>query len=142
MCYSVRVKEVDKEKIAEVAKSHNLKLLVLFGSQVSGSTHGESDVDVAYLADKNLSFDEEVKLNSDLIPTFRNDKISLVNLKEAPPLLLKQVVSNALVLYENVPHIFEELFLRALRTYEEARPIFELREFYLRNIINKYKHAG
>ena len=134
--------EQDKIKVVDIAKKHGLALVALFGSQTSGFTHKESDVDVAYLSDKELSFEEEATLNADLIPVFQNDKISLVNLKKAPPLLLKQIVSNAVVLYEQRPHIFIEQFLYALRTYEEAAPLFALREHYLKRRINEYKHAG
>ena len=87
--------------IADIAKKHGLTLVALFGSQASGFTHKESDVDIAYLSDNTLSFEEEAILNADFIPVFQNKSISLVNLKKAPPLLLKQIVSNATVLYEN-----------------------------------------
>ena len=131
-----------KEKIKGVAKRQNLALVALFGSQTSGFTHKESDVDIAYLSDKKLSFEEEVILNADLISVFQNDKISLVNFKKAPPLLLKQIVSNAVVLYEKRPHLFTEMFLYALRMYEEAAPLFALREHYLARKINEYQHVG
>ena len=130
-----------KPKIAKLAEKYGLTLVVLFGSQVTGQTHKESDVDVAYSSEKKLSFDDEVLLNTDLTEAFRNDKVSLVNLKTASPLLLKQIVTNALVLYEKTPHLFIETFIYALRAYEEARPLFELREEYLNRRINEYKHA-
>lgn len=134
--------EADKKKITEIAKRYNLDLLTLFGSQVSGFTHKDSDVDVAYLSPLTLSFDNEASLNIDLIEVFKNENISTVDLKKAPPLLLAQIVNNAVVLYEKTPHIFNEIFLYALRAYEEAKPLFELREQYLTRRINEYKHAG
>jgi len=98
-------------------------------------------VDIAYFSDRKLSFEDEATLNSDLIPVFKNDKVSLVNIKKAPPLLLKQIVTNAVVLYEKNSHLFTELFLYALRTYEEAKPLFELREHYLKRRIDEYKQV-
>lgn len=133
--------KADKKQIAEIAKKHDLTLVVLFGSQATGHTHKESDVDVAYMSDKKLSFHDEVLLNTDLTEAFRNDKVSLVNLKTAPPLLLKQIVANAVVLYEKTSHLFTEIFLYAMRTYEEAKPLFKLREQYLARRINEYKYA-
>jgi len=130
-----------KTHIATLAEKYGLSLVVLFGSQATGHTHKESDVDVAYLADKKLSYDDEVLLNFDLTEVFRNDKVSLVNLKTAPPLLLKQVVMNAIVLYEKTPHLFIEMFLYALRVYAEAQPLFDLRREYLARRINEYKHG-
>lgn len=139
--YSMDMAKIDKKKIAELAKRYDITLVVLFGSQVSGFTHKESDVDIAYMSDRKLSFDEEALLNTRLGEIMRNDKVSLVNLKTASPLLLKQVMTNALVLYEKTPHLATEELLYALRVYEEARPIFELRRQYLLQKINTYKHA-
>ena len=133
--------EVDKKKIADIAKCHKLTLVVLFGSQATGFTHKESDVDVAYMSDRKLSFHDEVLLNTKLTEVFRNDKVSLVNLKTASPLLLKQIVMNGIALFEKSPHLFTELFIYALRMYEEAAPIFDLREHYLRRKINEYKNV-
>ena len=133
--------EAIKPKIAKLAEKYGTTLVVLFGSQVTGHTHKESDVDVAYDADTKLSFRDETRLNADLTEIFGNDMVSLVNFKKAPPLLLKQIVDNALVLYEKTPHLFIEAFLYAIRTYEEAKPIFDLREHYLKRRISEYKHA-
>ncbi len=132
------ISEAVKQKIEVLAGKYELILLVLFGSQVSGFTHAESDVDVAYLSDRKLNFDEEVLLNFDLTEIFGNDKVSLVNFKTAPPLLLKQIVTNALVLYEKTPHIFNEMYVYALKMYEEARPLFELRHLSLKRQIATY----
>ena len=133
--------EAVKPKIAELAKRYGLTLVVLFGSQVTGKTHRESDVDVAYMSERKLSFDDEAFLNFNLTEIFHNDKVSLVNMKAASPLLLKQVVTNAVVLHERTPHLFVEMFLYGLRIYEEAQPIFELRDSYLTRRLNEYKHA-
>lgn len=133
--------EIVKPHIKKLAKKYDLTLVVLFGSQVTGETHKESDVDVAYLSDEKLSFDEEVLLNTDLTEIFRNDKVSLVNLKTASPLLLKQIVTTAVVLYEKESHLFIEMFLYALRMYEEAEPLFDLRRHYLERKIREYKHG-
>lgn len=134
--------KIDKNKIAEIAKRHNLLLVVLFGSQATGFTHKESDVDVAFLSDGKISFEDETSLNADLIEVFKNDNISTVDFRKAPPLLLRQIVGDAKVLYEKAPHTFDEIFLYALRTYEEAGPLFKLREEYVKRRISEYKHAG
>ncbi|MBI2623501.1 MAG: nucleotidyltransferase domain-containing protein [Candidatus Liptonbacteria bacterium] len=123
--------------IAALAEKYGLSLVVLFGSQATGQTHKESDVDVAYLADKKLSFDDEVLLNFDLTEVFRNDKVSLVNLKTAPPLLAKQIVTNAVVLYERSQSLFNEAYLYALRNYDDAEILFELRRDFLDYTLSK-----
>ncbi len=131
-----------KEKIKKLAEKYGLSLVVLFGSQVTGQTHSESDFDVAYMSERKLSFDEEVLLNTDLTEVFRNDHVQLVNLKTASPLLMKQVVVSCIVLYEKSESLFNEFYIYALRMYGEAKILFDLREHYLEHIIKAYKHVG
>lgn len=132
--------EAIKPRITEFAEKYGLTLVVLFGSQVTGQTHKESDVDVAYMSERKLSFNDEALLNTDLTTIFRNDKVSLVNMKTASPLLLKQIVINVMVLYEKSSSIFNEMYLYALKKYDDAKPLFELREDFLNYKISKY-HA-
>ncbi len=133
-------KDINK-KVKDIAPQYNLELALLFGSQVTGKTHSESDFDVAYMSNEKLSFNDEIKLNTDLTEIFRNDRVSLVNLKTASPLLIKQIVRNCLILYEKERHLFSDLLAYALRTYEEAGPLFELRRHYVEYKIDQYKHA-
>lgn len=113
--------EAIKPHIAKLAEKNYLTLVVLLGSQATGKTHRESDVDVAYISDRKLLFDEEALLNTDLTGIFQNDKVSLVNLKTASPLLLKQIVTNAVVLYEREQSAFNEEYLHALRLYDDLK---------------------
>lgn len=133
-------KEINK-KIKDLAEKYDLSLVLLFGSQVTGNTHSESDFDVAYVSNKKLTFDDEVKFNTSLTDVFRNDKVSLVNLKTASPLLAKQIVMNCKIFYEKKGHLFSDLLTYTLRTYEEASPLFDLRRHYLNYKMNQYKHA-
>jgi len=128
-------------KIKELADKYNLNLVLLFGSQVTGKTHSESDFDVAYMSNKKLSFNDEVKLNTNLTEIFENDQVSLVNLKTASPLLTKLITDNCIVLYEREKYVFSNLLTYVLRTYEEARPLFELRRHYIEHKIRQYQNA-
>jgi uncharacterized protein len=142
ICYSTPMNmDTIKSKIATLATVYNLDMVVLFGSQVTGKTHAESDVDIAYYSDTKLDFNQEVSLNTDLIDVFRNDNVSLVNLKTASPLLAKEVVSKGVVLYATSPSLFSQVYAYVLRIYEEARPLFELRRHYLDYKIEQYRHA-
>ena len=133
--------ETIKEKAEKLAEKYNLDLLVLFGSQTTGLTHKESDVDIAYFSDAKLDFNEEILLNTELTEVFRNDQVSLVNLKQAPPLLAKEIVSKGVVLYEKTSSLFSQLYAHVLRVYEEALPLFELRRHYLDYRMEQYQNA-
>jgi predicted nucleotidyltransferase len=128
-----------KPKIQEIAEKYGLSLVVLFGSQATGQTHKESDIDVAYQSDQKISFDEEIQIDADLIELFKNNDVQLVNVKKASPLFLKKIVENAIVLYEKNRGIFTDLLLYSLRMYEEAGVLFDLRDHYLKHKILQYQ---
>ena len=131
-----------KGPIKKLALKYDLALVVLFGSQVTGKTHKESDYDIAYLSSgKKINLEEEIKINNELIEIFKHNAIQLVNLKNVSPLLGKKIVEHAIVLYEKERHLFDTFFISALRLYDEARPLFDLRSHYVSNIIEEYKNA-
>jgi predicted nucleotidyltransferase len=117
-----------KQKIASLAEEFNLKLVLLFGSQASQRAHRESDVDFGVLPEKSLSFEEEILLNTKLSGLFQDKKIiDLVNLKKAPPLLLKQILDNHKILYQKNSLDFSNFEALVLQKYREATPLFEMR---------------
>ena len=69
-----------KPQIKELAEKHGLKLVMLFGSQVTGKTHKESDYDIAYLSDKKLSFDDEGRIIIEIAPIIGARDERLINL--------------------------------------------------------------
>ena len=84
--------ETIQPKIKELAGKYHLSLVLLFGSRATGKIHARSDFDVAYLSEKPLDLMDEARMLCDLMPIFRSDKIDLVNLKKAPPLLAAGVL--------------------------------------------------
>ena len=133
--------EAIKPKIAKIAEKYGMDLVVLFGSQATGQTHEESDIDIAYLGGKNISFDEEIAADSDLIEAFKRDDVQLVNLKKAPPLLMKEIVDHAIILYEREKSIFDSIFILAQRMFDEAKVLFDLRRHYLDYKLKEYGYA-
>lgn len=78
-----------------MAAQHGARLLLQFGSTVSGTTHRGSDVDIAVLFDGEPTLDRVAALSHDLAPHFPDRPIDLVVLNHADPLLLKQVTTAA-----------------------------------------------
>lgn len=125
-----------KERIKELAKEFNLKLVLLFGSVASRETHQESDVDFAVLPEKDLSFEEEIMLNTKLSGLFQDKKIiDLVNLRRAHPLLLKQVLDNHQILYQKEPLVFPNFEVQVLQKYREAEPLFRIRKEKIKKFV-------
>jgi len=129
------------ELLKKIAQEYSLGLLLLFGSQASRKTHKESDYDIAYLSKRDLTLEEEGKLMIDLAPLLKIplEKMELVSLKNSSPLFLKEVFTNAKVLYAKDKTIFDRYKIYALRLFEESEPIFEQAERILRKQVKKYK---
>ena len=131
----IKLTEKETKELGAVAEKHGLKLLVLFGSSATGKTHKESDIDVAYLAKKDLELSEEARLIIELMPILKSQSVDLVNIHLAPPLLLYAIADHGKVLYQADPLNFYELQAYAFKRYVEAKPLFELKERRLKEYI-------
>ena len=118
-------------RISAIAEKYHLSLVLLFGSQATGKTHPQSDVDVAYFAQNPLSLAEESKLIIDLMQVFGTHDVDIVSLQNAPPLLRYEIARFGKAIYERTSGLFTSFFIHAMRQYEEVRPLFQLRSSYL-----------
>jgi predicted nucleotidyltransferase len=120
-------------EIKDIASNYNLRLLIVFGSYGTKRYTKDSDIDLGYLSEAPLQPEEEINLLRDLIFCFKKDRIDLVNLDKANPLLLYEAASQGRVLYGS-----EEDFLRfkikAFARYTETKFLREKRREYLLNL--------
>ena len=130
--------EVDKNKIADIAKRHSLKLLVLFGSQATGHTHKKSDVDVGYLADRPNDYRENYDITLELARIFKNPEVELVNINNVSPEFKKQVADTGILLFEERKGAFDFFSLHANRIYLETKPLRVYRDMLVKNFIENY----
>ena len=139
MLYDIVVIDIDKIKpqIKELAEKYGLDLVMLFGSQVTGKTHKESDFDIAYLSDKKLSFEDEGRMIIDLAPIIgaRDERlVNLSNIRQAGALLLKEIFDKHRVLFCADQNIYDSYKIFAVKNFLENRPLFDLRDY----LIGKY----
>lgn len=126
-----------KPQIKQLAEKYSLNLVILFGSQVKGKTHKESDYDVAYLSDKKLSFEDEGKIIIELAPIVgaRDERlVNLSNIKKAGALLLKEIFDKHQVLFCADRNIYDSYKIFSVKNFIESRPLFDLRDY----LIKKY----
>lgn len=114
-----------QQKIAETAKNYRLTLMLLFGSQSDGRTHKESDVDIAYVPGRQLTFKDEYHLNYELTNIFRTDRVDTVDLRKAPALLSYAIFQHPVVLYQQNELVFPSYQAYAFKKYIEAKPLYE-----------------
>ncbi len=116
-----------KEKIESIVKKHDLKLLLLFGSQVNGTVKADSDFDIAYLPQKSIAVKQKLELNNDLANVFGSDKIDQVNIKDASPLLRYEISKNCQLLFgKDIDYI--KFKTRAFRIFTDSASLFKLQD--------------
>ena len=114
--------------VKKIAEAMGLSLVLLFGSQATGKTHRESDVDIAYLSDKSLDLMTEARLMVDLMPIFESSAVDVVDLKKAPPLLMKLIFDHHKVLFCRDYGKYFAYLMYAKRRYREAASLFAMRD--------------
>jgi len=128
-----------KPKIAELADKYGLSLVLVFGSQTTGKTHPQSDVDIAYLSDNLLDLMEESALSVALMQIFKTNFVDIVSLRNASPLLQKEIADSAIVAHESRKSLFNEFVINAVKKYFETKKLFKIRSEYVSHKINQYK---
>lgn len=132
--------ETQKEKISDIAKKYDLDLILLFGSQTKNKKflHKESDFDIAYLSKRNLGIMDEAKMICDLMQIFKSEKIDLVSLKNASPLLFYAIFQNCKILYQTDPIIFYRLRAYGFKRYIETKPLYSSKYERLERLTKQY----
>ena len=123
-------------ELRDIIEKYHIKLLVVFGSYGTERFRPDSDIDVAYESRVNLSCNEEMQLLSDLMMYFKRDKIDLVNLAKAVPLLMYEIACNSRPLYEE-GESYLMFKLRASARYADTRFLREARKQWLNEQIGQ-----
>lgn len=124
-----------KPQIKELAEKYGLSLVMLFGSQVTGKTHKESDFDIAYLSDKELSFKDEGRIIIDLAPIIgaRDERlVNLSNIRQAGALLLKEIFDKHQVLFCADRNVYDSYKIFSVKNFIESRSLLDLRDYLIK----------
>jgi predicted nucleotidyltransferase len=122
-------------ELSRILEDYQISLLVLFGSYQTERFGPDSDIDVAYQTRRRLTTDEELELLRDFALFFRRDRIDLVDLGKASPLLMFEIARNGRPLYEEEDG-FLRFKLKASARYAETRHLRQLRRAYLERELN------
>ena len=115
----ITVEEV-RNKLSPLFQDKGLQLVVLFGSVASGKVHKRSDIDLAFLFDKQADI---LALTNHVIRLLHNDQVDVVDLRRASPLLKYSAVKSGRLLYERAPGIFNEFYSLAFRRYVDTKKL-------------------
>lgn len=127
------VKEI-KEKLTPLFEEEGLQLVLLFGSMASGKAHGRSDIDLGFLFDKPQDI---LALTNRVIRVLRNDRIDVVDLRHANPLLNFMAVTKGEPLYERSPGLFNSFYSLAVRRYIDTKKLRKVQEIVINSFIRE-----
>ncbi|MBW2525765.1 MAG: nucleotidyltransferase domain-containing protein [Deltaproteobacteria bacterium] len=107
-------------RLGFLAERPELELVVLFGSHAEGRARTESDVDLAVVADDGCMLEQ---LRLDIIQVLGTDRIDLIDLRRAPPLLQMAVAKRGTVIHARDPAAFARFASLAVRRYNDTRKL-------------------
>lgn len=107
-----------EELIDTFEKDHMVQVAYLFGSRYRGTYSPESDIDVAVLLSELPEGMLDYYLDiTDRLSNLLGDRVDLVILNTAPPLLRHQVIKNGKIIYSRDETARVEFEARAEREY-------------------------
>lgn len=121
---------MDGDRLGEIAARHAIRLMVKFGSTVTGRQHPSSDLDVAVLLKGRPTMQEEMDLYADLHEVFPGEDLDLAIINRADPLFLKQIMQSCELVWGQ-PRELHELKMLAFRRYQDHRRYLELERRYV-----------
>jgi predicted nucleotidyltransferase len=95
-------------------------LIVVFGSTVTELRGPESDLDLAFLADAALDL---VAATTDIIRVLHTDRVDVVDLRRASPLLAMEVARHGRLIYERESGMHLEFISLAVRRYIDNKKL-------------------
>lgn len=117
--------------LRELAQRFRVRLILQFGSTVTGTTHAHSDLDLAIQFETpHASFQNVLEMQEALQARFSGCKVDLAILNRADPLFLKKIVESCRILF-GMPQDLRRLRLHAFKAYQDFRPYLELERRYV-----------
>lgn len=120
----------NSRSLEELAARYGIRLILRFGSTVSGAMHPQSDVDLAVLfQDGTLSFHKLAEIHHGLQECFPEHDVDLSVINRADPLFLKKIMERCAMLYGSHRDL-HQLRIYAFKRYQDHRRYLELERRY------------
>lgn len=129
-------------QIESLAPKHRLRMVLLFGSAVTGVEHAKSDIDIAVqYHGKPLSLGEYADLLHDLQQVFPRRKVDLSFINHADPLFLKKITDGCVLLYGELRHLYE-LRIYAFKRFQDHRRYFAMERSFVDRFLKEMRTPG
>jgi len=119
----------NQKELQEIFQRGGVVLAYLFGSQVRGTTHHFSDIDIGLLLDKDISkdayFDKTLELGGKLEHIFGTEHVDVAVLNQAKPFLRYQVIFGGKLLFEKNAAIRIFYENNVMKEYQDTKHILQ-----------------
>jgi predicted nucleotidyltransferase len=125
-----------------IARAYGIRLLLQFGSSVTGKVHPRSDVDLGVLLERPaLTPAEHAELLHELQRLFPDREADLAILNHADPLFLKKVTESCRLLVGRTADL-QRLKLYAFKRYQDHRRYLDLERRYVAKALTTPARRG
>jgi len=142
----MRLEQRQTDELRKISRAHDLRFVILHGSQAKGTAGAGADIDVAVVGNRPLPFDEYLALHGELAEVFGDDperELDLKTLHGVDPLFRYQVTRDGVLLFGD-PTAYEEFKAFAFRDYVDSSDLRKLEKLLLQKSIQKLsqRYAG
>lgn len=120
-----RLDQEQEQRIVECLRGNRRVIAgYAFGSQTRAGISSPRDVDLAVLGESRLAFSEALELRGDLARAIGTDRLDLVDLRAAGPVLQRNIIASDRRIYcrdEGAANAFELLVLSRYRDSAHRR---------------------
>lgn len=124
--------DAGRERLERACRRFGVRVLALFGSHARGDPHQSSDLDLAVDFDGEPTPDEELGFLGAVTEAVGTDRIDVVNVRRADPLLLRSIALCAVPIYESVPGSLARVEMVALARFMDTARFRLLRRSLLK----------
>jgi uncharacterized protein len=121
-----------KEKLASLFREEALQFVLLFGSRSSGQVHPKSDIDLGFLYDEPVDL---LDLTNKITHLLHTDRVDVVDLRRANPLLCFSAARQGKLLYERCPGLFNRFYSLSFRRYIDTKKLRDARQRAIDNFL-------
>lgn len=129
----------DNEKIL---RKNNVGLAILFGSQISGNIHPNSDFDIGIVFEKEKKKPKPTDVYGDLYQVFSKaidtENLDIIYLEDSPLSLQFRAINEGKVMYSSSPSFFADYKEKVILSYLDFKPVEEyFKSVFLGKILTK-----
>lgn len=135
----MKLTKSQQAKIKQIGGKYQLKLMVIYGSCAKDQDKQGSDLDIALLGQRKVSFEELLKIQGELEVVFGDGlgrELDVVSLHIDDILFRYLIMKDSQLIYGKALEYYE-LKTIAFREYLDARPLFRLEEILVQKTLKQ-----